>query len=130
MAGGVHLHAAGELARRVGQAVCAGVAGDDAGVEPGGCRSSANGELGDARNGRSRGWSRSTPGYVLSTVARSFASFRGCGHGYAMAGGETLRSRLGIDTTASDRPRGQGKTAEELTGRSKRSSVGSGSTRK
>ena len=44
MAGGGHLRDAGELAHRVEQVVCAGVAGDDAGVEPGGGRSSEGGE--------------------------------------------------------------------------------------
>ena len=42
--GGDVLRVAGGLTRRVVQAVCAGVAGDDAGVEPGGGRSSEGGE--------------------------------------------------------------------------------------
>ena len=74
----------------------AGVVYSTDGVELCGGRSSANGGLGAAGNSRSLGWSWSTPGNVLSTVAHSVASLRGCGHGYAMAGGEMLRSRLGI----------------------------------
>jgi len=75
--------------------------------------SSAYGGLGDAGNGRSCGWSRSTPGNVLSTVARSVASLRGCGHGYAMAGGEMLRSRLGIEARGRTRRRGEGRRSSQ-----------------
>ena len=43
-------------------------------------------EDGVAGNGRSHGWSRSTPGNVLSTVARSVAALGDGGHGGDMAG--------------------------------------------
>ena len=50
--GGDALCAAGGLAHRVVQAVCAGVAGDDAGVKPGGGRSSGMHGNGVRRHGR------------------------------------------------------------------------------
>ena len=59
-----------------------------------GGQSSAHGGLGDAGNGRSRGWSQSTPGNVLIMVACSVVSLRGCGHVYAMAGGEMLSAAV------------------------------------
>ena len=63
-----------------------GVVRNDGDVELCGGRSSANGGLGDAGNGRSRGWSRSTPGNVLSTVTRSVSSLSGCSDGGEIAG--------------------------------------------
>ena len=51
-----------------------GVVRNDGNVELCGDRSSANSGLGDAGNGRSRGWSRSTPGSVLSMMECSDTS--------------------------------------------------------
>lgn len=71
MAGRGHLRAAGEHARRVEQAVCTGVARDDAGVEPGGGRSSGVHGNRATEHGMRIWWVCSAPGIALSAVARS-----------------------------------------------------------
>jgi len=50
------------------------------------------------------------PGGSLGTLTSSVASLRGCGHGYAMAGGEMLQSWLGIGSRAREGRRGKGES--------------------
>ena len=85
MAGGGHLRAAGEPARRVEQAVCVGVAGDDAGVEPGGGRSSGVHGNSVRRHRRGHRWVLRPPGGALSTVTRSVAALGDGGQGGDLA---------------------------------------------
>ena len=93
-----------------------GVVGKDADDDVGSCQSS--GELGVVarRHGRRCGAMLRAPGDTASAVKRSFASLRGCGHGYAMAGSEMLSGSKRAATTRCKRARGKRGSKEKLTG--------------
>ena len=73
--------------------------GLEAGDDVGGCRSSDELGVVARRHSRRCGGVLRAPGDTASAVKCSVASLRGCGHGYAMAGGEMLSGSKRAATT-------------------------------
>ena len=88
--GGERLRGAGACARPVVAVGDVGVAGDVAGDDLGGRRSSGEVGNGAVGHGGANGWVLRPPGDVLSTVTCSFSSLHVCGHDGDMAGGAEL----------------------------------------
>ena len=130
MAGGGHLRVARALAHPKQQVAAAGVAGIFAGDDPGGHRSSAEVEHGASGHGEARGVAFWTPASVVRAVVCSEASLRGCGHGYAMAGGEEQSAPVTRAARGCVRARGTGEKKAELTAGSETVSASSGRRRR
>ena len=105
--GGGRLRGAGACARRVVAVGDAGMAENVTGDDLGGRGSSGEVGNGAVGHGGANGWVLRPPGDVLSTVTRSGTSCGGCGHGYAMAGGEKLSGAVETAATEGYRARGE-----------------------
>ena len=113
---GWSLRVAGIAARRLVAVAGPGVARRDADDDVGGCRSSSELGVVARRHNRRCGGVLRAPGDTASAVKCSVASLRGCGHGYAMAGGEMLSGSKRAATTRRKRAGGKWGSKEKLTG--------------
>ena len=102
------------------------MAGNVAGDDLGGRRSSGEAETEAAGHGEARGMVLRAPGSAWKTKACSDSSLRACGHGGDMAGGAELSASMAEGVVGRGRARGEGRKKDGLTAVAERISAGSG----
>ena len=104
------------------------MAGNVAGDDLGGHRSSGEAETEAAGHGEARGMVLRAPGSAWKTKACSDSSLRACGHGGDMAGGAELSASMAEGFGGRGRARGEGQRKDGLTENSRCRLVSSGRT--